>query len=194
VGLRGSNATMQGGDQSEKGTHANETKYKEVLRLARIEQLLVIKMRQYRQRKELPNKSLAPSASLYNRTKSIVSMSPPHRSPMLISSNPNRSLLTPSLGINRALPTHLTRLLDLLLHLRSADTIARIDQSFHQERPADYIHSKHPSVTLSMAGHITEEWGGGFETYKMLPSTAQIVSPSFPYVEGSATWRGGRGV
>jgi hypothetical protein len=134
----GRTQSMQGGDRSEKGTHANETKYKEVLGLARIEQLLVIKMRQYRQRKKLPNKRLAPGASLYNRTKSIVSITPSsHRSPMLISSNPNRSLLTPSLGINRALPTHLARLLDLLLRLRSADAIVCIYQPFHKERPTN---------------------------------------------------------
>jgi hypothetical protein len=156
----GRTQSMQGGDQSEKGTHAHETKDKEVLGLARIEQLLVTKIRQSRQRKKLANKTPCSQCFVVQSHKVDCLNISSHRSPMLISSNPNRSLLTPSLGINRALPTHLARLLDLLLRLSSADAIARIDQSFHQERPADYIHSKHPSVTLSMAGHITEEWRG----------------------------------
>lgn len=61
--------------------------------------------------------------------------------------NPNRNLLAPSLRINRPLPTHLTRLLRRRrrrrLWLRGAHSVVRIDQTFHQERPADCFSKDH---------------------------------------------------
>jgi hypothetical protein len=76
-----------------------------------------------------------PAPKCFNGLQSSVPFQ--HRSPATMPSNPNRSLLTPSLGINRALPTHLPRL-DLFLHLRSLDAITGVDQTLHQEWPANY--------------------------------------------------------
>jgi hypothetical protein len=78
-----------------------------------------------------------------------------HQFESSIPSNPNRRLLTPSLRINRTLPTHLTRL-HLLLLFRSFDSIARIDEPLHQERPADYTHTS-SSVEVSSAENTRGE-------------------------------------